>query len=89
VNFGGRTGVQSAIVVFTGPDGKPLQLGARGRLEGQGETFLVGHDGRAYVKDLGPTNSVVIELLDKECRATFTYAPTEGRQGIVRGVVCR
>ena len=89
VSFGGRANVVSAIVVFVGPEGKPLQVGVKGHLEGRSETFLVGHDGRAYVRDLSANNEVVIDLLDKECHARFAFTPTPGQQGIVRGVMCQ
>jgi outer membrane usher protein len=89
VNFGGRANVVSAIVVFVGPDGKPLQAGYKGHLEGQSDIFLVGHDGRAYVKDLAEKNVAIIDLLDRECRASFDFTPEPGQQGIVRGVLCQ
>ena len=89
VNFGGRANVISGVVVFVGPDGKPLPTGYKGHLEGKSDTFLVGHDGRAYVKDLEPSNVAIIDMLDRECRATFAFTPEPGRQGIVRGVLCQ
>jgi outer membrane usher protein len=89
VNFGGRTNVISGIVVFVGADGKPLQAGYKGHLEGKNDIFLVGHDGRAYVKDLSSSNVAIIDMLDKECRASFAFTPQPGRQGIVRGVTCQ
>ena len=89
VNFGGRANVISGVVVFVGPDGKPLQAGYKGHLEGKSDTFLVGHDGRAYVKDLESSNVAIIDMLDKECRASFAFTPEPGRQGIVRGVICQ
>ena len=89
VNFGGRANVVSGIVVFVGPDGKPLQAGFKGHLEGQSDIFLVGHDGRAYVRDLAEKNVAIIDLLDRECRASFDFTPEPGQQGIVRGVLCQ
>ena len=89
VNFGGRTDVVSGIVVFVDAEGKPLQVGFKGHLEGKDDIFLVGHDGRAYVKDLAASNVAIIDLLDKECRARFDFTPEPGRQGIVRGVTCQ
>ncbi len=89
VNFGGRANVVSAIVVFVGADGKPLEIGLKGHLEGKTETFLVGRDGRAYVKDLGQDNTALIDLGNSECRAEFHFEPVNGRQGIVRGVTCK
>jgi len=89
VNFGGRTGVVSGIVVFVGADGKPLQAGYKGHLDGKDDIFLVGHDGRAYVKDLAASNVAIIDMLDRECRASFNFTAEPGRQGIVRGVLCQ
>ena len=89
VNFGGRADAAAAIVIFQGVDGKPLPAGYKGRLEGKAETFLVGHDGRAYVRDLAASNVAVIDLLDRECRAPFAFTPEPGRQGVVRGVTCQ
>jgi len=89
VNFGGRANVISGVVVFVGPDGKPLQAGYKGHLDGKSDIFLVGHDGRAYVKDLESSNVAIIDMLDKECRASFAFTPEPGRQGIVRGVICQ
>ena len=89
VNFGGRANVISGVVVFVGADGKPLQAGYKGHLEGKSDTFLVGHDGRAYVKDLESSNVAIIDMLDRECRASFPFTPEPGRQGIVRGVLCQ
>ena len=89
VNFGGRTHVISGIVVFVGADGKPLQAGYKGHLDGKSDIFLVGHDGRAYVKDLSTSNVAIIDMLDRECRASFAFSAEPGRQGIVRGVTCQ
>ncbi len=89
VNFGGRANVISGVVVFVGADGKALQAGYKGHLEGKSDTFLVGHDGRAYVKDLEASNVAIIDMLDRECRASFAFTPEPGRQGIVRGVICQ
>jgi outer membrane usher protein len=91
VDFGARGNGATALVTFLGPNGKPLALGVKGHVEGAegpGEEFIVGHDGRAYVKGLSERNSVAINLGTNECRAAFDYAPAEGKQTLIRGVVC-
>jgi outer membrane usher protein len=88
LNFAVRTNVKPAIVVFNGADGKPLPAGARGQIEG-GESFAVGYDGRAYIKDLNPENKVTIALVDRECHASFGYEARPNEQVLISGVTCQ
>jgi outer membrane usher protein len=91
LDFGGRGNAAAALVIFLGPNGKPLPLGVKGHVdgaEGPGEEFIVGHDGRAYVKGLSASNSVAINLGTTECHASFDYAPVEGKQTLIRGIAC-
>ena len=88
LNFAVRTDVKPAIVVFNGADGKPLPAGARGQIEG-GESFTVGYDGRAYVKDLGAENKVTITMVDRECHASFGYQAHPNEQVVISGVACQ
>ena len=80
--------MKPAIVVFNGADGKPLPAGARGQIEG-GESFTVGYDGRAYVKDLGAENKVTITMVDRECHASFGYQAHPNEQVVISGVACQ
>jgi outer membrane usher protein len=88
LNFAVRTDIKPAIVVFNGADGKPLPAGARGQVEG-GESFTVGYDGRAYIKDLAAENKVTITMVDRECHASFNYAAHPNEQVVVSGVTCQ
>jgi outer membrane usher protein len=88
VNFAVRTNIRPAILVLMGPDGTPLPIGSRGTSEG-GENFVVGYDGRAYVKNLNPENTVIVTLADSECRASFSYSPRPNEQTIICPVTCR
>jgi len=88
VDFTVKTDDHPAVVVFQGADGKPLVAGATGQIEG-GESFAVGYDGRAYIKNLSPTNNATITLLEGECHATFAYEPHPGEQVVISPVVCR
>jgi outer membrane usher protein len=87
VNFGVRTNVGSAILALITPDGQPVPTGAQGQIEGA-EAFVVGYDGRAFVKGLAPRNSVSVALAGRECRATFDYSARPSEQ-VVIPVVCR
>jgi outer membrane usher protein len=89
VDFGVRTDIKAAVVIFTGSDAKFLAPGSPGRLEGSGETFVVGYDGRAYIKGLEATNAVAIGESGSECRASFAFAFEKDRQAVIGPVVCR
>jgi outer membrane usher protein len=88
IDFTVKTDAKPAVVVFQGADGQPLAAGAQGQVEG-GESFAVGYDGRAYIKNLGPTNNATITLLNSECHATFAYEPRPNEQVVISPVVCR
>jgi outer membrane usher protein len=87
VNFAVRTDTKSAILVVTGPDGKPLPPGTSGKIDG-GEDFVIGYDGRAFVKGLAPQNTLTATLADRECRAVFDYSSRANEQQII-SVRCR
>jgi outer membrane usher protein len=82
-----KTDIRPAIVVFQGADGRPLPAGASGQLEG-GESFTIGYDGRTYIKDLKPENTVAIAMVDHECRASFAYEARPNEQVVIPGVTC-
>jgi outer membrane usher protein len=88
LNFGVQTQSRSAIVILHDREGRPLQAGVSGKREGNEEAFVVGYDGRTYLRGLGPSNTVVVELPEGECRASFDYAPDPGRQVVVGPVQC-
>jgi outer membrane usher protein len=76
--------------VFIGPDRKPLAVGAEGRLQGATEPFIVGYDGRAFVRGLAERNAVSIKLpTGPTCRAEFPYTPQPGQIVVINDVVCR
>jgi outer membrane usher protein len=87
-NFGIRTDVRSAIVILDGPAGQPLQAGLRGKTA-NGQSFVVGYDGRAFIEDLNPDNTVTVEIPGGDCRAEFAYAPQNKDQVLIGPVVCQ
>ena len=88
VDFTVKTDARPAVVVFQGADGQPLPAGAQGQIEG-GESFAVGYDGRAYIKNLAATNNATVTLMSGECHATFAYEPHPTEQVVISPVVCQ
>jgi outer membrane usher protein len=86
VSFKTKTNVQEAVVILVGADGKPLAVGSKGKL-GDAD-FVVGYDGRAFVKDLKGANSVTVSLEKGECHASFDYAAAADRQVVIGPVSC-
>jgi outer membrane usher protein len=86
VNFGVRTKVDAAMLILSRPDGKPIPAGAHGEVDGK--VFIVGYDGRAYVKGLAPENTVVVTTEKDSCQATFGYTAKPNQQVVVP-IVCR
>jgi outer membrane usher protein len=88
LDFGVRKHDNSALVILHNAKGEPLDAGLHGRIDGKEETFIVGYDGRAFLRQLNPSNAVVVELSAGECRATFDYAPRPGEQVVIGPVPC-
>jgi outer membrane usher protein len=88
VDLGARIATTSALVTFTGPDGKFIPVGSTGRSEA-GEEFVVGYDGQSFLRKLAPRNAVVIEMPQGSCRAEFGFAPRPGEQVVIAPVECR
>jgi outer membrane usher protein len=88
VTFKTKTNVPAAVVILVGADGKPLAVGSKGKLDGDDADFVVGYDGRAFVKDLKDANKVTVSLEKGECHASFDYAAVSDRQVMVGPVSC-
>jgi outer membrane usher protein len=80
--------VRPAIVVFKHANGEPLAAGSLGQIEG-GESFVVGYDGQAYIKNLAAENNASITLVNGGCRASFSYTPRPNEQVVISSVICR
>jgi outer membrane usher protein len=88
VNFKVNSDTTSALVTFTRPGGDFVPAGAIGRIE-NGNEFVVGYDGQAFIKDLAANNSATIEFVDGTCRAEFPFTPRPGAQVQISPVECR
>jgi outer membrane usher protein len=87
VDFRVRTNIDAAVLVLSGPDGQPLETGSQGTINGNQE-FVIGYDGRAYVKGLTRKNTVVVETAKGSCQASFGYTPKANKQVVV-AIACR
>jgi outer membrane usher protein len=88
MNFAVQVNVRPAIVVFKHANGEPLAAGSQGQVEG-GDSFIVGYDGQAYIKNLAAENKATITLVNGECRAAFSYSPRPNEQVVISPVLCR
>lgn len=91
VDFHVKEAGGGAIVTLLDANGKPLAAGLLGKIDGSGNTFVVGYDGEAFVQGLAPgENLVSIELTSgSSCHAAFAYRPQPGNQVSIRNVVCQ
>jgi outer membrane usher protein len=87
--FGIEKSLPSAIVIFTRPDGSFVDPGTRGAISDTGESFVVGYDGRAFIKKLGDRNRAVIKLRDGQCESTFAFASQSGTQVTIGPLICQ
>jgi outer membrane usher protein len=88
VDFSKNATGTAAVVVFKGADGKYIEVGSKGKT-GSGEDFIVGYDGRAYIRQLAARNSVMIDLGSKDCKAEFPFSKKANTQVQIDDVVCR
>ena len=79
VRFGVKTNVSSAVVMLTDAEGKPLPVGLKGRINGREESFVVGYDGRTFVKNLIPENSILRRDRDGRMSCQFRVCSSGGR----------
>ena len=89
VRMGVKNASDQAVVVLTDKGGKFIAAGASGRLDDSDQTFVIGYDGRTYLKGLHDQNTVVVDLDGGECRASFAFAPKKDKQVVIGPVVCQ
>ncbi len=90
VDFGVNEDPAAAVVTFVNRDGKPLETGLGGSLNGEANAIVVGYDGQAFIKGLKSRNEASIELSDgRTCAAQFSYSATPGTQLHLKDVVCQ
>jgi outer membrane usher protein len=90
VKFDVDVNANAALVTFSGADGKPVEMGASGKLKPDATPFVVGYDGQTLVENLTPTNRATLTLADgSSCVATFNYTPQPGKQVNIPDAICK
>ncbi len=89
VKFGVETNTASAIVILIDENGKPLQAGTQGKLQGNGQAFVVGYDGRAYIEHLKSDNVVTVDAPAGPCSASFSFVPRDNAQIEIGPLTCK
>jgi outer membrane usher protein len=89
-SFGIRSSVPSAEVILVGADGYFIAPGSQGVLQGSGESFVVGYDGRAFIRNLAPQNAVTITLeAATTCSANFAFTAKADTLATIGPITCR
>jgi outer membrane usher protein len=81
--------VPAAEVIFTDAKGAFVEPGARGTLLGAVERFVVGYDGRAFIRNLKSENVVSIDLPAGTCEARFAYVARPNTRATIGPITCR
>lgn len=90
VKFDVDVNANAALVTFSGPDGKPLEMGGSGKLKPDATPFVIGYDGQTLVENLTPINHATLTLADgSSCVATFKYTPEPGKQVNIPDAICK
>lgn len=88
IDFAVHAGLRAAEVILRGADGQPLPPGAPGRQTSSGEEFVVGHDGRSFLRRLQDDNPVEITLGERVCRARFPAPSAASTQPVIGPIPC-
>ncbi|PSC02541.1 hypothetical protein SLNSH_23500 [Alsobacter soli] len=89
VRFETKSEAESATVILKDKDGKFLDAGLPGVVEGSQEPFVVGTEGRAYMRSLSTDNVAVVDLGGQSCRASFSFTPQPDRVVEIGPVTCQ
>jgi outer membrane usher protein len=90
VRFDVNADANAALVTFSQPDGKPVEMGSSGTTKAGADPFVVGYDGQTLVENLKASNSITITLPDGgTCVATFPYKPQPGKQVSISNAICK
>ena len=87
VNFKVRSDTGSALVIFAQANGRFVPAGSPGKIEG-GDSFVVGYDGQAFIKNLRGLNVASVESATGTCRAQFAFTPRPGEQVRIGPLTC-
>lgn len=89
VDFNVKKASPSAIVILKGSDGAFLTVGSEVRVDGSDETYVVGYDGQAFIKDLKAVNTVHVTSDKGTCTAQFAFKAGNDVQPLVGPEICQ
>lgn len=78
----------AAVVVLTGADGNPLNVGSVAYLNGWTEEFFVGYGGETYLEGVKQSNKLEVKTDTGSCSASFELPVSEEPVPVVSQVVC-
>ncbi len=79
----------TALVTLVDAHGGFIEVGSTVKVTGFDDEYVVGYDGQAFISNLRPNNTLVVELIAGTCSANVAFIP---RQGILQNlgkVVCQ
>jgi outer membrane usher protein len=77
VRFALRPAMQGLLVSLQNAAGRPLPVGAQGRITSTGARFVVGYDGLAYLEGVSAATQIEVALTNgTSCTARITSADT-------------
>ncbi len=89
IDFGVHAGARSVVAVLTDAAGKPLAAGLKGRVLDTDRRVAIGYDGQVFLDDVKDSNTILVDLLDKECRVSFSYQGAGEGQDVIGPFICQ
>ena len=89
VDFKGKSDARAATLVLVDASGKALAAGLQGHLDGSDEPFIVGSDGRAFVRGLSAENTAIVDVAGVDCRVAFAFTSRADAVVEIGPLTCR
>ncbi len=79
----------NVLVIMRYPDGKMLEPGTFGYLNGAKDETYVGYDGQAWLENVKGRNSLRFDTARGPCTAEFGFEATVATQDVIDPVICK
>lgn len=80
---------QSANLTLVDKKGRVIPAGAMIKINNSNQEFPVGYNGKAYLTNLQPKNTLVAEWQQQSCQATFNFIASNEVQPDLGEIVCK